>query len=96
MIIECPQCKAKYDIPEDRVKGKSKLKCSRCQTVFEVMEAIEGKLALNLCLTDKKRCEFSRNCPVHGVWATAQAKVVEVLKKANFEDLARQKSPAHR
>ena len=38
MIIECPQCKAKYEIPEGRVRGKSKVKCSRCQTVFEVME----------------------------------------------------------
>ncbi|MBN2400087.1 MAG: zinc-ribbon domain-containing protein [Candidatus Aminicenantes bacterium] len=38
MIIECPQCKAKYEIPEERVKGKSKVKCSRCQTVFEVVE----------------------------------------------------------
>lgn len=39
MIIECPQCKAKYEISEERVKGKNKLKCSRCQTVFEIMEA---------------------------------------------------------
>ena len=39
MIIECPQCKAKYEISEERVKGKSKVKCSRCQTVFEVVEA---------------------------------------------------------
>ena len=39
MIIECPQCKAKDEISEERVKGKNKLKCSRCQTVFEIMEA---------------------------------------------------------
>jgi predicted Zn finger-like uncharacterized protein len=41
MIIECPQCKAKYQIAEDRVKGKKKLKCSRCQTVFEISESKE-------------------------------------------------------
>jgi len=39
MIIECPKCKAKYEIADDRIQGKKKLKCSRCQTIFEVMEA---------------------------------------------------------
>ncbi|MDA8098880.1 MAG: Rrf2 family transcriptional regulator [Nitrospiraceae bacterium] len=59
-------------------------------TVLDVLEAIEGKLALNLCLSDRKKCEFSRHCPIHHVWATAQSKVVDVLKKSNFDDLARQ------
>lgn len=36
MIIECPKCNAKYDVPLDRIKDKRKLKCSRCQNVFEV------------------------------------------------------------
>ncbi len=61
-------------------------------SVLDVMEAIEGKIALNLCLTDKKKCEFSRHCPVHHVWGRAQAKVIEVLQKANFEDIARQRA----
>ncbi len=60
-------------------------------SVLDVMEAIEGKLALNLCLVDKKKCDFSRHCPVHQVWGRAQAKVAEVLQKSNFEDIARQK-----
>jgi Rrf2 family protein len=61
-------------------------------SVLDVLEAIEGKLAMNLCLEDKRKCDFSRHCPIHGVWAAAQAKVTEVLKKATFEDLARQKN----
>jgi Rrf2 family protein len=60
-------------------------------SVLDVLEAIEGKMALNICLVDRKSCEFGRHCPVHNVWASAQSKVVDVLKKANFEDLARQK-----
>ena len=60
-------------------------------TMMDVLEAIEGKLHLNLCLMDKKRCDFSKNCPVTSVWLAAQSKVAEVLKKANFEDLANQK-----
>jgi len=56
-----------------------------------VLEAIEGKLALNVCLVDKKKCTFSKHCPTHFLWNNVQAKVVDTLKKANFDDLARQK-----
>ncbi len=41
MIIECPKCKARYEIPDDRIKGRKKLKCSRCQTIFEILESKE-------------------------------------------------------
>ncbi len=71
--------------------GFSLARQSRDISVLDVLEAIEGKLALNLCTPDKKKCDFSRHCPIHSVWMTAQSKVVEVLRKSNFEDLARQK-----
>jgi len=61
-------------------------------SVLDVLEAIEGKMAMNLCLSDKKKCEFSRNCPIHSVWANVQSKIIEVLKKSNFEELSRQKN----
>jgi Rrf2 family protein len=61
-------------------------------SVLDVLEAIEGKLAMNICLADKKKCDFSKQCPIHSVWATAQSKVMETLKKANFDELAHQKS----
>jgi Rrf2 family protein len=61
-------------------------------SVLDVLEAIEGRLAMNICLADKKKCDFSRNCPIHSVWASVQSKVVEVLKKSNFEDLSRHKN----
>src|SRR5512145_1062319 len=61
-------------------------------TVLDVMEAVEGKTAMNLCLADRKKCDFTRQCPVHHVWAAAQGKFIEVLKKANFDELARQKT----
>ena len=60
-------------------------------SVLDVLEAIEGKVALNVCLADRRSCEFNRHCPIHSVWASAQSKVIDVLKKANFEDLARQR-----
>ena len=61
-------------------------------SVLDVLEAIEGKMAMNLCLSDKKKCDFSRGCPVHSVWDNVQSKVIEVLKKSNFEELSRHKN----
>lgn len=60
-------------------------------TVLDVLEAIEGKLALNICLTDKKKCIFSKHCPTHFLWGNVQSKIAETLKKTTFEDLAKQK-----
>jgi len=71
--------------------GFSLAKQARDITMLEVLEAIEGKLSLNICLTDKKKCGFSKYCPSHAQWFGVQSKISEMLKKANFEDLARQK-----
>ncbi len=71
--------------------GFSLTRPSRDITVLEVLEAIEGKLALNICVSDKKKCTFSKHCPSHILWMNVQARVVETLKKANFDELSRQK-----
>jgi Rrf2 family protein len=71
--------------------GFSLARQAREVTVLDVLEAIEGKTAMNLCLADKKKCNFSKHCPTHFLWVGVQSKVIEMLKKANFEDLARQK-----
>ncbi len=72
--------------------GFSLAKQARDISTLDVLEAIEGKLALNLCLIDKKKCNFSKHCPTYFLWANVQSKVAETLKKTNFEDLARQKA----
>ena len=71
--------------------GFSLARQAREISVLEVLEAIEGKLALNVCISDKRKCSFSKHCPSHILWLNVQAKVVDTLKKSNFEDLARQK-----
>jgi len=74
------------------VKGGFTLaKPARDINVLEVLEAIEGKLALNICVGSKKSCSFSKQCPSRDLWLSVQAKMAETLKKANFEDLAKQK-----
>ena len=71
--------------------GFSLAKPARDISALDVLEAIEGKLALNICIADKKSCVFSKHCPSHVLWIFVQAKMVEILKKANFEDLVKQK-----
>jgi len=71
--------------------GFSLARQAREITVLDVLEAIDGKLMLNICLEDKKKCNFSKHCPVQSLWNNVQLKILETLKKANFEDLARQK-----
>lgn len=72
--------------------GFSLAKHSREISVLDVLEAVEGKLSVNLCINDRKKCAFSKHCPVTSVWQTVQSKVVEILKKSTFEDLAKQKA----
>jgi Rrf2 family protein len=71
--------------------GFSLAKQAREITLFDVIEAIEGKICLNICLADKKKCGFSRHCPVSPVWAVVQTRMTELLKKTNFDELSRQK-----
>jgi Rrf2 family protein len=71
--------------------GFSLAKQAREITPLDVLAAIEGRLAINICLADKKKCNFSKHCPTYFLWVNVQSKIVETLKKTTFEDLAKQK-----
>jgi Rrf2 family transcriptional regulator, iron-sulfur cluster assembly transcription factor len=64
----------------------------RDASILEVVEAIEGPLRLNLCLTSDHACERQSWCPVHSVWDDARKAMAEVLQKATIGELARQGS----
>ncbi len=50
MIVECEQCRTKYNYSESRFGGKAskKLRCSKCRAIFEVVNtrAFEARPAL--------------------------------------------------
>lgn len=56
-------------------------------TVEDVIQLIEGPIALNKCLVDEGRCDKQPECPVHGVWAKAQLRMLEVLGGTTIRDL---------
>lgn len=58
-------------------------------SLLNVIEAIEGVVALNACALDSSICEFSNTCGVHTVWVTLRVEFNELLRKHNFAEIAK-------
>ncbi|HTX33455.1 MAG TPA: Rrf2 family transcriptional regulator [Bryobacteraceae bacterium] len=58
-------------------------------SLLEVIEAIEGPVRLNVCLTPGCTCSRQAWCPTHAPWAEAQAAMTEVLRHATIGAMAR-------
>lgn len=59
-------------------------------TLLEVIEAAEGKLALNKCLIHSGFCPHDLWCAVHLVWGEVQDAMKEILRSKSIAELARQ------
>ncbi len=57
-------------------------------SVLDVVEAVEGPIALNVCATNGSGCSRQGWCPAHLVWQDAQAALTQVLKNATIARLA--------
>lgn len=53
-------------------------------TLLEVIEAIDGPIQLNVCVEQREKCTFEKNCPLQPVWCDAQAELVTRLRNTNF------------
>jgi Rrf2 family protein len=62
----------------------------RNASILEVVEAVEGPIRLNVCLTSDHACSRQSWCPAHCVWSDAQAALLGVLREANITRLAEQ------
>ena len=38
-------------------------------TLLDVIEAIKGPVAMNICAIDRRLCKMSKQCSVHPVWS---------------------------
>lgn len=65
-------------------------KVHRTATLLEIVEAIEGPMRLNICVSSDRACARQEWCPAHDVWVNAQAAVAQVLRSANITELALQ------
>lgn len=53
-------------------------------TILEVVEAIDGPIALNECTSTPEACPFGANCPLRKLWCGTQAELVEKLRTTTF------------
>jgi Rrf2 family protein len=60
-------------------------------TLRQVVEAVEGPIIPNRCLTGEGSCERASECLVHPVWRRIQNEVAGILDAVTLEDLAQEK-----
>ncbi len=53
-------------------------------SLLDVVEAIDGPIALNECVHDDGACNFSGDCPMRPIWCEVQNDLVKKLKSTNF------------
>ncbi len=56
-------------------------------SLLEIVETIDGPMALNECVIEPDRCPMSTACPVRTVWCDAQVKLATQLAQTNFAQL---------
>lgn len=57
-------------------------------TLLEVVEAVEGPIVPNRCVTGEGECNRANNCNAHPVWVKVQEQVRDILAKVTLKDLA--------
>jgi Rrf2 family protein len=63
-------------------------------TLLEVIEAIDGPILLNECVSLNSTCTFDEDCPLRPVWCDAQEELVSRLKNTHFQLLLEQSAVA--
>ena len=54
----------------------------------DVMEAVEGPIALNVCVGDRTLCSVSPTCGMQHVWAEGQRRLIDLFAATKLSDLA--------
>lgn len=57
-------------------------------TLRDIVEAIDGPIELNRCLSSDSRCEKADRCALSSVWREAQEKLLEVLARTTLDRMS--------
>ena len=68
--------------------GFEMLEKGRQASLYDILEALDGLPALNVCLLDSGSCHRSPWCAAHPVWMAAQQRLLETLRETPIEGLA--------
>jgi Rrf2 family protein len=71
------------------VGGFSLLARGAQATLLDVVESIDGPIALNVCLNSGE-CRREAECAAHEVWVRAQSAMLSVLREAKIAEMARE------
>ena len=54
-------------------------------SLLEVVEAIDGPILLNECVSETSDCTMEDGCPLHEIWCEAQDSLVKRLGATKFD-----------
>jgi Rrf2 family protein len=60
---------------------------------LDVIEGVEGKVQLNVCLDHKDRCDVSASCTMYHVWKAGQDRMLELYRRTTLAELATPLAP---
>ena len=56
-------------------------------SILDVVESIDGPIALNECTDEPSACPFGENCPLRPMWCEAQSELINRLRNTSFAQL---------
>jgi Rrf2 family protein len=56
-------------------------------SILDVVESIDGPIALNECTDEPSACTFGENCPLRPMWCEAQSELITRLRNTSFAQL---------
>ena len=56
-------------------------------TPLDILESIEGEIALNRCVLFPGECKHSTSCSMHAIWQEARIHLRQVLSSKSISDL---------
>jgi Rrf2 family protein len=56
-------------------------------SLLQVVEAVDGSMLINECVSNPASCPLGPQCTVQPVWCQVQAELVDRLEKITFADL---------
>lgn len=55
-------------------------------SLYDVIYAIDGPVAINQCAVDSRICRMSATCRVHPIWVEIRKQTEQILKTKTFAD----------
>jgi Rrf2 family protein len=72
--------------------GYTLVRAADAISIYDVIVAIEGPIAVNLCMESHSSCDQLPHCTMVNVWSEVQRKITEVFTRTTLADLRARKA----